>query len=94
MKGFFSVVIALIVAGLAALVVGGGMCFVGIIITDMGSKQSPIIEAIGSLTMFFSLIVACYIFIKVIIAMTQKEYDPNRSPKHHKIRQSKSEQDE
>lgn len=93
MKGCFSVVIALIVAGLAALVVGGGVCFIGLGISEVGSKI-PIINTIGELTMFASLIVAYYIFFKGIITMHREDDAPNHSSQHHQTKQPKSEQDE
>lgn len=78
MKGCLSAVIALIVAGLAALVVGGGVCFIGIMMADMG-KQSPTLNVIGGITMFGSLLVAWYVFVKIRIAMTQADYAPQSS---------------
>lgn len=78
MKGCLSAVIALIVAGLAALVVGGGVCFMGIMMADMG-KQSPALNVIGGITMFGSLLVAGYVFVKIRIAMTQTDYAPQSS---------------
>ena len=78
MKGCLSAVIALIVAGLAALVVSSGVCFMGIMMADMG-EQSPALNVIGGIMMFGSLLVAGYVFVKIRIAMTQGDYAPQSS---------------
>ncbi|WP_277074221.1 hypothetical protein [Simonsiella muelleri] len=78
MKGCLSAVIALIVAGLAALVVSSGVCFMGIMMADMG-EQSPALNVIGGIMMFGSLLVAGYVFVKIRIAMTQADYAPQSS---------------
>lgn len=81
MKGCLGGIIATIVAALAALVVGSGVCFMGMYLAD------------AWVTMLASFFVAIYVFNKIVIVMTHKESHTDHSALHDEVESSKSESD-